>query len=99
MLDQLRNLNLDRIDIEDAIAGLAFGKTVAAEFGAQKLPVPEWLQEKNEALAREINIRRRDQLAATKKELLRERDKLRTADEKRADLDRRLSEIDTALAQ
>lgn len=97
MLQQLKTLDLDRIDIEDAVAAQTFGKALMENFKANKLPVPEWLQEKMPMLDRAIAESRRDLLTRERKHLQGQRDGLRSADERRKDLDSRLAEIDASL--
>lgn len=97
MLDQLRNLNLDRVDIEDMVALKTFSTALFSGFSEVGLPVPEWIREKNEQLTVEIRNRRRDLLLREKKALQSEADKLRTPAERREDLQKRLAAIDGEL--
>jgi hypothetical protein len=86
MLEKLKNLTatLALKGAVDALVELAaFGRSITAEYEAQKLPVPEWLPKNLKALSREIAARwkadRAAQLAAAEKEL----EELRSREEKR----------------
>lgn len=97
MLGTLKNLQIDRIDIDEAIALFGFGKTLSTLYGEFSLPVPEWLDDRLGALKKEIVERRRDYLENRLKEAKARRSALRTAEEKRADVDNEIAELTKAL--
>lgn len=97
MMDQLRNLNMDRIDMDDAVALLAFGRTVVKTYEENSLETPEWLKESIAQLEREVKARRRDNLERALKNARARRDSLKTAEEKRATLDEEIARITKAL--
>lgn len=98
MLQELKGLDLDRIDIEDAVACSFFAKGLAEHFKGHKLPEPLWLQEKTAELNAYIGLKRKDILARERKALQTEADRLRTPQERREDISARLKAIDEQIA-
>lgn len=99
MMEQLRTLNLNRLDIDDAIGLLAFAKQAKAIYDEMGLEAPEWFTEKIEALADYVKERRKENLTKAVKEIEAEMVKLRTAEEKRAALKERLEKVRADLAK
>lgn len=60
MLQAFKNLQLDRLDVDDAIALFAFGQGLADTYAAHDVDKPEWLGTNLEALSAEIKQRVRD---------------------------------------
>jgi hypothetical protein len=97
MLNELRNINVDRMDVDDAVALLAFGNLVSDAFAQNKLKTPEWLDANLATLTREIESRKRESLEKRRKELRALIEADMTATERRAKHRRELDEIETAL--
>lgn len=93
---EIRRLNLDSMDMEDAVAALAVTKTVVAEYTVQEMPAPEWLTERLEQFTAEVKSKRRDYLSAQLKTAKIRLDRLKTPDQKRTET---AAEIETLTAQ
>ena len=97
MLERLRNLNIDRIDIDDAVELSTFGKLAAATYESYSVPTPGWLKDSLTALDGEIRSRRRDMLLARQKEVANRLGSLKTREEKRAELEAEQARLNDAL--
>lgn len=97
MLLEIRQVNIAGIDFNEAIMHLAVLKLAKKEYEEMKLPAPDWVVEKLEALAREVNDRHRDYLESKLREVNRERNALRSREEKKAALDAEAEELRKAL--
>src|SRR5574341_211588 len=86
MLDKLKNLNLNRSEVDELVALHAFGAGLVGAFGTLDLESPQWLQDSMAMLTKEIKARHEDALEAQLKETESQLDALKTADEKRQDL-------------
>lgn len=98
MLEQLRNVNVDRMDLDEVVALLTFGEQLQANYTANALEVPEWITDKTSALKKEAQRRRRDNLEAALKSAVARKEALKTADQKRADTDAEIERLKAALA-
>ena len=97
MLDELRNLYLDRHEMDRLIALSAFGRSLLTEYAAHEMEPPGWLEENLEALSLEIGRRRKDELRRQLKESRLRMEGLKTVDEKRADLAARIERLEAQL--
>lgn len=97
MLEQLRNINLDRLDIDRAVELATVGKQVAATYTEFKVPVPGWLNDALTKLHGEITRRRADMLAARRNEINASLAALRTRDERVNDLQAELAKLNDEL--
>ena len=86
MLNQLRNLALDRMDMAEMVALAAFGRSMAEEYEVRAMEAPEWLTESLDDLGREISARRTDELRRQLKQVDYEIDRIKPAAEKREEL-------------
>lgn len=82
---EIRRLNLDSVDMDDAVAALAITRTTIAEYATQDIPAPEWLVERMEQFQAEVKSRRRDYIQAQLKAAKLRLERLKTPDQKRAD--------------
>lgn len=98
MLQQLRNLNVDRIDLDEAISLEAFAGLVRDGYVSRSLPVPEWLEDSMRLLGKEIVTRRGEMLEKRRRELRARLEAEMTATERRAKLRKELDEIETQIA-
>lgn len=99
MYSQLRQLNLQRAETDELVAILAFGRQMASTFGSFSIPAPEWLTDNITALEREVRSRHQDMLENRLREIRSRREALRTAEEKRAAIDREEAELLAALGK
>lgn len=97
MLAQLRNVNVDRIDLDEAIGLLAFGELMLRSYPEHGLSVPEWLDENVKLLRREVNTRQRESLEKRRKELQLGIERTRTAQERRDAYARELADVEAKL--
>jgi len=99
MLEQLRNCLADRLDLQQAVALSAFARTLRAEFEAHQIEEPDWLGEKIKMLHREIRAMNADAVAARLRSARARLEALRTPDEKRAQLQKEISELEALVAE
>jgi hypothetical protein len=86
ILEKLRNPNIDRLDLEEAVFLFSFGNMVLTSYKEQDLEAPTWLEDSIGALKTEIKDRRRDNVLAALKENEAKYAALKTAEEKRKDI-------------
>lgn len=98
MFAQLKNLSLDRLDVEEAVALYSFGSIMQSTYTMFGVPSPDWLDANMTALGKEIRSRHRDMLEARLKSAMARRDALKTAEEKRAAADSEIEALQKALA-
>ena len=96
MLEQLKNLNLERLDLEEAVSLVHFAKGLRAEFESQTLDVPEWLDDSIRSLTREIRDRQADSRARRIKEIKARLATLKTTEERRSELSEELKKLEAA---
>jgi len=96
VLQALRNLNLDAIDLDEAIALYAQAKVTAEAF-AEFAVEPAWLTDVKERLGKWIKERRRDAIEHELKLAEVDLDKLKTAEEKRGDVKARIERLKAQL--
>jgi hypothetical protein len=97
MLEKLRSVNVDKMDIDDLVELAAFGQLARTTYSAYEVPTPEWLTDALKTLDADIKRRRRDALEARRKQIKARRAGLRTAAEERADLDAEDARLAAAL--
>jgi len=93
MLEALRNLNLDRVELDDGVALLAVGESLGKTYTDNQLETPEWVTDKVAILRQWVKDRSRDNLDREIKLAEQKRSELRTAEEKRGDLDSRIERL------
>ena len=62
MVEQLRNVDIDRAPVADVMALSAFAKSLRAEYEARQWEVPAWIDDKIRLIGRYIEMQRRDSL-------------------------------------
>lgn len=97
MLEKLKALNLDRMDVDEAIELVTFGRVAEKTYSDYQVPSPEWLKDSIAALDGEIKRRRRDMLEARLKEVKARQTALKSREEKKAELDAELERLNAAL--
>lgn len=98
MLQSLLNVNVDRLDIDEAVALLAFGKMVSAEYGSHNIQCPDKITDAVNVLAKDVEARRKDYLQRRLKELRAQKETLKTVSEKRNDVEKELQKLEAELA-
>lgn len=99
MLNQLRNLNLDRGDMAELLALAAFGFDLREQYVNHDLEVPEWLTENLLALDREVDSRRKDELKRQLKQTQFELERIKPAEEKRKELAEKAARLQAAIGE
>jgi len=98
-LQQLKNLNVERIDVDEAIAMATWARASANGYDHYGVTPPAWLTAAIETLDAEINRRRRDILVARKREIEANLTQLRTREERRHDAEAELARLNDALGK
>lgn len=93
MIERLKNLDIERLDVDEMIAMSAFAKQLSAEYEALALDKPDWLGVKSTELKREINARLGDLRDKRIREIKARLNTLKSAEEKRADLQKELERL------
>lgn len=83
VISQLKQLNPDAASLDQMIILSAFAKILEAEYGAKQISRPEWLDDSQRTLAREIQARTRDAKELRLRELEQAEKSLESATEKR----------------
>jgi hypothetical protein len=99
MVEQLRNVDVDRTQAEDAIALLAFGKLLRAEFERVNYTAPSWLDDKIRLLTRYIEMNRRDTLELRLKQAKAAASQLLTPTERRSKVEAEIAELEKQLSE
>jgi hypothetical protein len=86
LLESLRNVNIDRLDMDEIVAALTFANAMAMTYQSVGLETPEWLVDSTDTLKREAGARHRDQLEKELREIEQREETLKSQSEKRADL-------------
>lgn len=98
MLERLKTLNVDRIELDEAIELLALAEVVEAKFAAVGLTAaPEYLTDAIRTLKSEIAGRMRDAREKRLKQIRAQKTQLMSADEKRLALSKEEAELEELL--
>lgn len=97
LFEKLRTLNVERIDIDDAIELVTYARHAEQTYLGYQVPAPEWLKDAMSKLDGEIKSRRRDMLDARRKELASRLGALKTREEKKEELLAELAKVNDAL--
>ena len=93
MLEKLKNLDVDRPDLEELIYLSAQARALRAEFEAESVEVPEWLDNSARALKREVRTRLANSVDKRVREIKSRLDALKTPSEKKAELEAELATL------
>ncbi len=97
VLQQLSNLDVNRITLEEALELRALGSLVRGEFERALVPVPEAMSEALRTLSKDIDERRRDSLEKRLKDISSQEAGLLSAAEKRERLAKEREAIEAQL--
>lgn len=98
LIQELKELQADRLSLDEKIELSARAKALAGEYTAYGLPVPGVITEGQRSLAVEIKAQARDVLLKELREVENSKTQLMTADQKREMLATRESELQARLA-
>ena len=93
MINELKNANLDRPDMEELIALYAFAGSVTRTYVELKIETPDWLDSKMKDIRREITMRELANKEKRIKEVEARLTTLESVEEKRARLKRELEDL------
>lgn len=97
MLQQLKNLDCERMDVEELIGLSAYGQLVETEYQRLNIDMPSWLRPRLRELDREINARHADQLEERLAAARRKAEKLRTPEEQRHSVNEEIARLEAQL--
>ena len=93
-INALKNLQVrDGAVLDELVAARAELKILASNYDDLGVSIPDWIVEKLDQIEPEIKSQVKAELQATLKKLISSRSALRTADEKRADLDVQIQKL------
>ena len=98
MLRELKSVNTDAVDIEQAVALLAFGRTLQSEYAELEIETPEWLGNTIKSLRREITTRNADALEKKLRDLKARRESMESPEARRRKLEAEIKKTEAALA-
>lgn len=96
MLERLKNLDVERLDVDDLVALSAFGRQLTEEYKTLQIAAPEWLETRTAELKREIGTRTADIRAKRIREIKSRLAALKTTEEKKTDLAAELAALEAA---
>lgn len=94
MLADLKSFNKDRLDLDEMVALAAFGRMLRAEYEAQKVEEPEFLDVQLKTLRREIASKMDDKRETRRRQIKTQLQSLKTPAERRAELEKELGDLD-----
>lgn len=97
MLQQLKSLQIERLDLYEAVALYDMGMRMVEASTKLEVPVPEWLSDNVKVLRSEIKARSRDALEARLREIRARRATLKTREEQREELEAEEARLNAAL--
>lgn len=97
MLEKLKNLNLDRMDLDEAVALVALGRMTQSGYKQFDVTPPHWLNDAIDMVEAEVLRRRREMLAARKKEIAAQLTALESPTERRRKLEAEQARIEQQL--
>lgn len=99
VIEKLKNLNVSTYSLEELLELRAMSRLYYDEYKTQKLNPPDWLNNAVVALDGQIHLLVQDELERRLTDAKARRLSLRTPEEKRADLDREIGELEQALGK
>ncbi len=97
MLEQLKNLDLDRIGIEDAVELSSQGRQIQTEFEALNVEQPAWLATRLRELRREIRVQQQDRIEKQLREAKARLEVLKPAEQKRTEVEAEIARLQALL--
>ncbi len=97
MLEQLKNFDEDRYNLDEMVALLSFAKDLNVTYADQGLEPPSWLKENTRSLERVIQAARRDDLEARLVRARARQEQLATPAEQRKDVAQEIQALEAEL--
>jgi seryl-tRNA synthetase len=99
MLNELKAVNVNRLDMDELILLSSTAKSMKREFEGNGVEIPEWLDDVARRLQREITSKNSDAVAAKVRHIQQKIDNLKTANEKKAELEAQLAALTATTAK
>ena len=93
VIERIKAVNTDRIDLDDAVELYALGGIVKTTYDGNQLEAPEALRDGLDGLGKLIKTKRRDNIERALKEATARRASLSTAEEKRGREDSEITRL------
>lgn len=97
MINELKNFNADRLDLDELVGLSAFGRCFQAECAALNVEEPDWLGSNLRILRKEISIRQQDRLEKLLHQKKSRLQSLKPAAEKRAEIEAEIKKLEEQL--
>jgi hypothetical protein len=97
MINELKNFNADRLDLDELVALSAFGRVFQAEVVALGVEEPDWLAGSLRLLRKEVSIRQQDRLEKLLYQKKSRLQSLKPAVEKRAEIEAEIKFLELQL--
>lgn len=97
-INDIKQFNTDRGDVDDLVGLLAYGKLIVAEYESLDIDVPEWLPSKLKAVKREVLSRISDQVEKRLKEARLRLDNLKTPAERKTEIQKEIRRLEALAA-
>ncbi len=95
MLDKIKNFDpRGGLQVEDAIVLSSFARSVSAEYDALKVDKPSWLVDQAARIHQFVSDLLRDERRRKISELKSRRETLKTANERREELDKQIADLE-----
>lgn len=98
MLDNIRQFNTDRGDLEELVALHAFGLLVKDQFEAFDIETPEWFEPKLRAIKREVLHRQADLIEKRLQDAKNRLENYKTPGEKKRELQAEITRLEALKA-
>jgi len=99
LLNEFRNFDANRMDINQLISLAAFGRALRDEYEHNQIEEPDWLDIQLKTLRREIRTRNADKLEARRRDITTRLESLKTPGQKKAELLKEKAQLDKQLAE
>ncbi|MGD8869006.1 MAG: hypothetical protein PVI01_15360 [Gemmatimonadales bacterium] len=97
MLSDLRGASLANLEMEHLLLLSDLAAVLAHQYKRYKIPAPEWLDRRADEIDRAIKSQRRTALESKVSELIEAQEKLKSTEQKRADVEAQLAAVKAAL--
>lgn len=97
-LNKLKTFSADSLSLDELLSLRATARLLRGEYELQVIPLPEWLEDAERRLNRELYLRRQDELEKRLREARNARAAIATPDEKRGRLDEQIASLERLLA-
>lgn len=93
MLNELKNLRVNQLDMDELMSLSTHAKGMKAEFERNQVEIPEWLDDTARQLQREITSKNADAIALRVRQIKQKISNLKTPAERRTELEEELQKL------